>query len=80
MTEEMIRKVLERNGRLLTPATELAADADLYRAGLSSQASVSVMLALEESFDIEFPDQLLRKSTFASIDAIRAALTELGVE
>ena len=36
------------------------------------------MLALEDSFDIEFPDELLRKSTFASVKAIEGALTELG--
>ncbi len=37
------------------------------------------MLALEDAFDVEFPDELLRKSTFASVGAIRSALTELGV-
>ena len=52
-------------------------DADLYGAGLSSHAAVNVMIALEDVFDIEFPDSLLRKSTFASIDAIRAAVDEV---
>jgi acyl carrier protein len=36
------------------------------------------MLALEDTFDVEFPDAMLRKSTFESIAAIRDALTELG--
>ena len=53
-------------------------EADLYELGLTSHASVNVMLALEDSFDIEFPDELLRKSTFASVKAIEGALTELG--
>jgi acyl carrier protein len=35
------------------------------------------MIALEDVFDIEFPDSLLRKSTFASVDAIRAAVDEV---
>ncbi|HEY7008262.1 MAG TPA: acyl carrier protein, partial [Jatrophihabitantaceae bacterium] len=52
---------------------------DLYAAGLTSHASVNVMLALEDEFDLEFPDELLRKSTFASVDSIRDALTQLGV-
>ncbi|MDQ2728533.1 MAG: acyl carrier protein [Actinomycetota bacterium] len=52
--------------------------ADLYRGGLTSHASVNVMLALEDAFDIEFSDRLLRKSTFESIDAIAATLVELG--
>jgi acyl carrier protein len=37
------------------------------------------MLALEDAFDVEFPDKLLRKSTFASVSAIREALDSLGV-
>jgi acyl carrier protein len=35
------------------------------------------MLALEEHFNIEFPDRMLRRGAFASIAAIRASLEEL---
>jgi acyl carrier protein len=35
------------------------------------------MLALEDAFDVEFPDHLLRKRTFESVAAIRMALGEL---
>ena len=35
------------------------------------------MLGLEDAFDIEFPDRLLRKDTFASIDAIESALADV---
>ncbi|MCP2243370.1 Phosphopantetheine attachment site [Lentzea aerocolonigenes] len=55
---------------------ELGDDADLYRAGMTSLACVSVMLALEDAFSIEFPDHLLQKQTFINIHSIRAALTE----
>ena len=54
-------------------------DADLYQAGLTSHASVNVMLGLEGLFDIEFPDQMLNRSVFSSVQAIRSALLELGV-
>ena len=74
-----IRQVLGEHGRLPIDATTIDDQADLYQAGLTSHASVSVMLALEDEFDIEFPDQMLRRSTFESIAAIRGALTELGV-
>jgi acyl carrier protein len=50
---------------------------DLYQAGMTSHASVNVMLALEDEFDIEFPEAMLRKSTFESVAAIRVALGEL---
>jgi hypothetical protein len=38
------------------------------------------MLACEDEWDIEFPQQMLKKSTFASVANIRAALAELGVD
>jgi acyl carrier protein len=38
------------------------------------------MLALEETFDIEFPDRLLTKTTFSSVAAIRNALAEAAAE
>jgi acyl carrier protein len=64
-------------GRLRVDVATLDDDADLYGEGLSSHAAVNVMIALEDAFDIEFPDSLLRKSTFASVDAIRAAVDEV---
>jgi acyl carrier protein len=76
---ETIRTVLDAQGRLPVPVSTLKDDDDLYENGLSSHASVNVMLALEDSFDIEFPDSLLRKGTFESVNAIRAALESLGV-
>jgi acyl carrier protein len=36
-----------------------------------------VMLALEDTFDVEFPDAMLKRSVFESIAAIDAAVTEL---
>lgn len=77
--DEAIRQVLEEHGRLPVSVATLSDDDDLYESGLTSHASVNVMLALEDAFDIEFPDSLLRKSTFESIAAIRDALGSLGV-
>lgn len=74
-----IREVLEAHGRLPVSALILSDDDDLYQSGLSSHASVNVMLALEDAFDVEFPDSLLRKGTFKSVAAIRDALKSLGV-
>ena len=77
--DERIRRVLADHGRLAAPLDTLNDDADLYRAGLTSHASVNVMLALEDEFDVEFPERLLRKATFQSIVAIRSAISELIV-
>jgi len=45
---------------------------------MTSHASVNVMLALEEEFDIEFPEEMLQKSTFESIEAICTSLASLA--
>jgi acyl carrier protein len=46
---------------------------------MTSHASVNVMLALEDAFDLEFPDAMLKRSVFESIASIAAALTQLEV-
>ena len=75
--ETEIREILAEHARLPVEVASLDDDADLYQAGMTSHASVSVMLALEDAFDIEFPETMLRKSTFESVSAISAALTSL---
>lgn len=77
--DQTIRSVLKLQGRLALDAETISADGDLYTSGLSSHASVNVMLALENEFDIEFPVEMLTKATFQSISSIRAALEQLGV-
>jgi acyl carrier protein len=72
-----IRAILREHGRLAVDVALLADENNLYEAGLTSHASVSLMLALEERFDVEFPERMLRRGAFASIAAIRAGLEEL---
>ncbi len=72
--EPQIRSILAKHARLGVDVSTLSAGADLYQAGMTSQASVNVMLALEGEFDIEFPDELLKRSVFGSINAIHDAV------
>jgi acyl carrier protein len=72
-----IRAILKEHARLSTPVDALSDNTDLYQAGMTSHASVNVMLALEAKFDIEFPDRMLKRGVFDSIDSIRAAVDEL---
>jgi acyl carrier protein len=60
--DDDIRQVLAEHGRLPGDVGGLSDDADLYQAGMSSHASVNVMLT---------------RDVFASIAAIRAAVTSL---
>ncbi len=75
---ERIREVLAAHGRMAVDPHTVDDNADLYELGLSSHASVNVMLALEDAFDIEFPDEVLKKSTFASVDNIKQVIEGLA--
>ena len=72
-----IRTVLADHGRLSTDIGKISDGDSLYGAGLTSHATVSVMLALEDEFDIEFPETLLRRSTFETIDSLDAAVGQV---
>jgi acyl carrier protein len=74
---EEIRRVLADHARLAVHPASLTGTADLYEAGMTSHASVNVMLALEDAFDLEFPDRMLKRDVFESVDRIAAAVTEL---
>ena len=75
-----IRSVIEQHARLRVDVGTLPRDADLFQAGMTSHASVNVMLGLEDAFDVEFPDQMLKRSVFESIAAISEALAELQAQ
>lgn len=79
MTDQ-IRAVIRDHARLSVDVETLADEDDLYSAGMTSHASVSLMLALEDAFGIEFPDRMLKRSVFESVASIRAALLELQAE
>ncbi len=72
-----IRQILKEHGRLNKDPDALPEDADLYQAGMTSHASVNVMLALEGEFDIEFPDHMLKRNVFDCIGSIKSAVGEL---
>jgi acyl carrier protein len=71
-----IRSILVTHGRLAV--TELGEQDDLYRAGLTSLATVGVMLALEERFDVEFPESALGRDTFRSLRSIADTIRRLA--
>lgn len=77
MIQDQIRDVLAAHGRMATDPRGVDDQADLYKLGLTSHASVDVMLALEDAFDIEFPDEVLKKSTFESVHNIALVIEGL---
>jgi acyl carrier protein len=75
-----VRAIIAEHGRLSVDVATLSDDASLYEAGMTSHASVNVMLALEDAFDVEFPDEMLKRSVFETVGAITAALHQLDAQ
>ncbi|MFS8974730.1 acyl carrier protein [Cupriavidus necator] len=73
----IIRGILAKVAGLDVPVDSLADDADLYEAGLSSVASVHLMLALENAFNFEIPDTVLNRELFRSINSLAATAEQL---
>jgi acyl carrier protein len=74
-----IREVLNASARLAVDSTTLGDDDNLYQQGLTSHAVVNVLMGLEDKFDVELPDALLRRDTFESVTSLREALASCGV-
>lgn len=77
MYSEKIREVLAKHSRLELDFGAIDEDADLYAAGLTSLTTVNIMLAIEDEFDIEFPDSKLNRKTFQSIESLVELVEEL---
>jgi acyl carrier protein len=78
-TTDGVRAVLRDHARLPVDPEALGDDADLFVAGMSSHASVNVMLALEDRFEIEFPDHMLTREVFQTIGSMAGAVNTLSV-
>jgi acyl carrier protein len=75
-----LRQILHQQGTLSVDVARLTSETDLYAAGLTSLASVDLMLAIEQSFGVIFPDEALTRGTFSSIGSIAATIERLTSE
>jgi acyl carrier protein len=76
-TKERIRHIVREHAGLGNAFDTVDSSTDLYRAGMTSYASVVLMIALENEFDLEFPDAMLSRNVFASVDSIATAIESL---
>jgi acyl carrier protein len=70
---EIVRQIMPEHSSL----ANLAVEADLYDAGLTSMAMVRLMLAVEVEFDIAIPDAELHPDNFRSIAGVEALVARL---
>jgi len=75
---DKIRDTLRQYARLNRDVSAISEDADLYAFGLTSHATVNLMLGLEDAFQLEFPERMLRRRTFETIANIRESIEELS--
>lgn len=75
-----IREILGGIEALSPVAAQLGEDDNLFDKGLDSFGSVQLMLALEEQYDIEFPDHLLNRRSFSTIRIISETVSVLTVQ
>ncbi len=77
-TNELVREIVGSYGSLLVELDTVGEQDDLFELGMTSHATVNVMLALEDTFEIEFPEELLTKETFESIAAMSSVVRDLA--
>jgi len=70
---QAVRGVLAAHGTLHADPWRIGTGDDLYAAGLTSMGSVHVLLALEDALGIEFPDRVLDRALFSSIESLTRA-------
>jgi acyl carrier protein len=75
--QDRVRQLLRELGSVPGDVDRLTPETDLYAAGLTSLASVDLMLALEQTFDVLLPDDALNRSTFGSIASMASVVERL---
>ena len=74
---DRVRAIVASMNLVPVPLDGLAEQDNLFDAGMTSFGSVQLMMAIEEEFDIEFPNSLLTRKTFATLDGLNAAVEQL---
>jgi acyl carrier protein len=75
--KETLRRILSELGCLDVPLETISDRTDLNAVGLSSLATVHLMLAIERDFAVKIPDSMLNYRLFSSIDSMAAAITQV---
>ena len=66
----LVTKQLNLNGY----SQDLRPDDNLWHLGMTSLTCLGLMLSIEDTFEIELPEEALKESTFRSINTISAAV------
>ncbi|MFM2278918.1 MAG: hypothetical protein RLZZ444_1149 [Pseudomonadota bacterium] len=75
--EKIIRDIVAKSGQLPISIDDIRNDDNLFDLGLASFACVQIMIGIEDTLSIEFPDELLNRQTFQTIGAMVEQVTRL---
>ncbi|GGK72845.1 phosphopantetheine-binding protein [Mangrovihabitans endophyticus] len=70
-------KAVRQHLPLLADGTALTSEASLLALGLDSLATVGLLVEVEETFAVQFPDEDLRAETFATPATLWAVVVRL---
>ncbi len=76
-TAERVGEVLRRHLRFSEPDEGVPLDTDLRELGLDSLGAIDLLLDLEQTFQVVFPDELLTAETFRDARSIIRAVATL---
>jgi acyl carrier protein len=74
---QQLESVLRMHLPKVEPDQPLPMDVPLVELGLDSLRAVSLVLDLEDTFEIEFPDDILSEATFSTGESLYGALRAL---
>ncbi|MEV0260068.1 phosphopantetheine-binding protein [Streptomyces sp. NPDC050617] len=73
-TPGIVRKLIDQQLNFAAHDVELKDDDNLWDLGMTSLTCLGLMLSIEESFGIELPEEVLKESTFRTVESITAAV------
>ncbi|MGY1437027.1 phosphopantetheine-binding protein [Streptomyces reniochalinae] len=73
-TPSIVRKLIDQQLNFAAHGLQLKDDDNLWDLGMTSLTCLGLMLSIEDSFDVELPEEVLRESTFRTVESITAAV------
>ncbi|NEQ71412.1 MAG: acyl carrier protein [Symploca sp. SIO2D2] len=72
-----LSEILKRHLNSSLVGCTVPGEAELASLGLDSMSAINLLLDLEESFEITFPDELLNVDTFRTRSSLEAVISSL---
>lgn len=75
-TVDTVRRMADQLLNFSAHGHDLRPDDDLWKLGMTSLTCMGLMLSIEDTLEVELPEEFLKEDTFRSVDTITAAVEE----